>query len=87
MTEENNENPSYLTIKDNPRITKVGQVLRKWKLDELPSLFNVLKGDMSFVGPRQWVEYYIDKLMTVLIYIGQDNIFLLIFYFYLIKDD
>ena len=53
---------SYLTIGSNPRITKIGKVLRRWKLDELPSLFNVLKGDISFVGPRPWVKYYIDKL-------------------------
>ena len=57
-----NAETSYLTINDNPRITSVGRILRKWKLDELPSLFNVIKGDMSFVGPRPWVRYYIDKL-------------------------
>ena len=54
--------PSHLTIGNNPRITKIGKILRRWKLDELPSLFNVLKGDISFVGPRPWVKYYIDKL-------------------------
>ena len=53
---------THLTIGSNPRITSIGKILRRWKLDELPSLFNVLKGDISFVGPRPWVKYYIDKL-------------------------
>tara|TARA_Y100001970_G_C14150021_1_gene812129 strand:+ start:863 stop:1279 length:417 start_codon:yes stop_codon:yes gene_type:complete len=62
MEESNINLSSHLTVEHNPRITKIGRVLRKIKLDELPSLFNVLKGDMSFVGPRPWVKYYIDKL-------------------------
>jgi len=48
-----------ITKEKDPRITKIGKFLRKTKIDEFPQLFNVLKGEMSIVGPRPEVEKYI----------------------------
>lgn len=52
LLEQNEMNGPVFKIKDDPRITRVGRFIRKTSIDELPQLWNVLKGDMSIVGPR-----------------------------------
>jgi lipopolysaccharide/colanic/teichoic acid biosynthesis glycosyltransferase len=61
--EENEEHPQLVAKPDESRMTKLECFLRGHHLDELPQLYNVLKGDMSFVGPRPERRYFIDKIM------------------------
>jgi len=61
---------STITTAQDARITKSGKIFRRYKIDELPQLINILKGDMSFVGPRPDVPGYADRLE------GEDRIIL-----------
>ena len=54
-----------LSAKNDKRLTRVGKFLREHHIDELPQLWNVLKGDMSFVGPRPERRYYIDQILAL----------------------
>ena len=60
MVQDSSTRGHSITVGDDPRITRVGRFLRKTKIDELPQLINVFKGEMTFVGPRPEVPQYVE---------------------------
>lgn len=72
LKDKNEQSGPVFKIKDDPRITKVGRFIRKTSLDELPQLINILRGEMSIVGPRppiptevsQYTEYQMQRLLV-----------------------
>ena len=56
---------------DDPRTTKLGRWLRKTRIDEIPQMFNVLKGEMSFIGPRPERREFVEQLSETIPYYGK----------------
>jgi len=63
MVEDAEKNGPQLSFDEDPRITRWGKIMRKWRLDELPQLWNIIKGEMSLVGPRPERKFYIDQVI------------------------
>jgi sugar transferase (PEP-CTERM system associated) len=70
LNAEQQSGPVWAEDNDH-RITRVGKFLRKWRIDEIPQLWNVLKGEMSFVGPRPERAYFVKKLEDIIPYYGE----------------
>ncbi len=59
------DNGPQLSSENDERITAWGKVMRKWRLDELPQLWNIIKGEMSLVGPRPERKFYVDQVVAL----------------------
>jgi exopolysaccharide biosynthesis polyprenyl glycosylphosphotransferase len=60
--QENNNQNIFFKMENDPRITKIGKIIRKYSIDELPQLFNILKGEMSLVGPRPIIQWELEQI-------------------------
>jgi polysaccharide biosynthesis protein PslA len=65
MVTDAEKNGPQLSFDNDQRITQWGKTMRKWRLDELPQLFNIIKGEMSLVGPRPERKFYIDQIIKL----------------------
>jgi polysaccharide biosynthesis protein PslA len=63
MVQDAENNGPMLSSEDDERITKWGRIMRKWRLDELPQLWNIIKGEMSLVGPRPERKFYVEQIV------------------------
>lgn len=63
MVNEAEATGPQLSSDSDPRVTSWGKIMRKWRLDEIPQFYNVLRGDMSLVGPRPERRYFIDQII------------------------
>lgn len=64
MMKNNEQTGHAFKIKNDPRITKVGKVIRRFSIDELPQLINIIKGEMSIVGPRPLLQFQMEECNT-----------------------
>ena len=59
--QDEKEEKKAWTVKDDPRVTGIGRILRRTSMDEVPQFFNILKGDMSLIGPRPERPFFVEK--------------------------